>query len=487
MAVMLHDLLLDSLSRQSDISLQRQIYEGIQEAILQGHLPVNARMPSTRALAEHLQVSRVTTSLVYERLTIEGYLYSKSGSGTYVADTLPRTFHRDPTMSESMEADRLLSNRGVEITRRVTGLAKAGGAFVPGVADTEFFPFHLWRRLQNRYLKRNHAELTGYVEHGGYRPLREALSAYLYTSRAVRCSPQQVIITMGTHQSLDLIAKLLTDPGQAALVESPCHWGAQVVLSAAGLECRPLRLDEEGACIPGQQPGDGSRLAFVTPSHQYPTGSVMTLQRRRDWLSFAEAQNMWLIEDDYDSEFRYDVDPLPSLQGLGSQNRVLYLGTFSKVTFPGLRLSYLVVPESLADAFSKGMMQLYRPGFLTLQAAMADFILEGHFATHIRRMRGIYAQRRSRLQVALDAHFGSEIEYSPGQAGLHLAVRIGPKGSARKMVEAAPQHGLTLRGAYTLDPLGNDDNLLVLGYGGVKDSEVAEAVRRLKVLYDAVK
>ncbi|MBC3489423.1 PLP-dependent aminotransferase family protein [Pseudomonas taiwanensis] len=487
MAVLLHDLLLGSLDRQSGISLQRQIYEGIREAILQGHLPVDARMPSTRALAEHLKISRVTTSLVYERLTTEGYLYSKSGSGTYVADTLPRTFHRDPGTDESLEADRLLSSRGAEITRRVTGLAKAGGAFVPGVADTEFFPFHIWRRLQNRYLKRNHAELTGYVEHGGYRPLRDALSAYLYTSRAVRCSPQQVIITMGTHQSLDLIAKLLTDPGDAALIESPCHWGAPVVLSAAGLECRPLHLDLEGARIPEAGVAEGSRLAFVTPSHQYPTGSIMTLQRRRDWLSFAEAQNLWLIEDDYDSEFRYDIDPLPSMQGLGNKNRVIYLGTFSKVTFPGLRLSYLVVPEALADAFSKGMTQLYRPGFLTLQAAMADFILEGHFATHIRRMRAVYAQRRSRLQSALDAYFGGDIQYSPGQAGLHLAVKIGPEGTARKMINAAVDHGLTLRGSYALDPRAGDDNLLVLGYGGIRDAEVEGAVRRLRCLYGAVR
>ncbi|WP_026145369.1 PLP-dependent aminotransferase family protein [Pseudomonas asplenii] len=482
MALQLQELLMEALRRDGPASLQRQIYEGIQAAILQGHLPVDARMPSTRALAGQLKVSRVTTALVYERLINEGYLFTRAGSGTFVADTLPRSGGHDDPPAPIDAAEPLLSSRGLGITARVTALARGAGAFVPGVADAQHFPFHIWRRLQNRYLKRNHAELTGYVEQGGHLPLREALCTYLYASRAVKCSPRQVIITAGTHQSLDLLAKLLTDPGDTALVESPCHWGAPVVFSAAGLHCAALQLDEEGARLPEQD--TRARLAFVTPSHQYPTGQVMSLQRRRDWLSFARARNLWLVEDDYDSEFRYDIDPLPAMQGLGSENRVIYLGTFSKVTFPGLRLSYLVVPDALADAFAKGMTQLYRPGFLATQAAMADFIREGHFASHIRRMRGVYAERRRLLKASLQTHFGEAIHYSQGQAGLHLAVRIGPPGTARKMLEQAGVFGLALRGAYTLDPQADDGNLLVLGYGGIQDSELDDAVRRLRALYE---
>ncbi|QXI31452.1 PLP-dependent aminotransferase family protein [Pseudomonas vanderleydeniana] len=473
---------MDALRRDGPTSLQRQIYEGIQAAILQGHLPVDARMPSTRGLAEQLNVSRVTTALVYERLINEGYLFSRSGSGTFVADTLPRSHRRSDRHEPLATAESLLSARGLGITARVTALARGAGAFVPGVADAQYFPFHIWRRLQNRYLKRNHAELAGYVEQGGYLPLREALCTYLYASRAVRCSPRQIIVTCGTHQSLDLLAKLLTDPGDTALVESPCHWGAPVVFSAAGLQCAALQLDEEGACLPDGE--TDARLAFVTPSHQYPTGRVMSLQRRRDWLSFAGARNLWLVEDGYDSEFRYDIDPLPAMQGLTSESRVIYLGTFSKVTFPGLRLSYLVVPDVLAEAFAKGMTQLYRPGFLATQAAMADFISEGHFASHIRRMRGVYAERRRLLKSSLETHFGQAIHYSHGQAGLHLAVRIGPPGTARKMLEQAGAFGLSLRGAYTLDPQADDGNLLVLGYGGIREGELDEAVQRLRALYE---
>ncbi|CAM3773272.1 putative rhizopine catabolism regulatory protein MocR [Pseudomonas reidholzensis] len=485
MRSLLHDLLVSQLQRSAEMTLQRQLYRIIQASVLEGHLPVDYKMPSTRALADQLQISRITVSLAYERLTDEGYLYARPGSGTYVADTLPQAYAQPTTVQAPEAVEALLSQRGMAITARVTGLAKAGGAFVPGVADADLFPFHIWKRLQNRYFKKSQGELTGYVEHGGYRPLREALASYLYASRAVKCSPEQVIITMGTHQSLDLIAKLLSDPGDTVRVESPCHWGAPVVLSAAGLNVLPMGVDAEGACLPVIEKGDNPRLVFVTPSHQYPTGNIMTLQRRREWLAFAEAHNFWILEDDYDSEFRYDIEPIPSLQGLDSRQRVIYMGTFSKVTFPGLRLSYLVVPEPLADAFSKGMTQLYRPGLLPIQAAMADFIQEGHFASHIRKMRAVYGERRSLLQACLREQFGELIAFSSGAAGIHLAVNISPVGAAQKMIEQAANFALTLRGSYHIDP-GVHDGLLVLGYGGVKVEEIPAAVRRLRQLYDAV-
>jgi GntR family transcriptional regulator/MocR family aminotransferase len=211
----------------------------------------------------------------------------------------------------------------------------------------------------------------------------------------------------------------------------------------------------------------------------------MSLQRRREWLAFSDARNIWILEDDYDSEFRYDTEPLPSLQGLDTKHRVIYLGTFSKVAFPGLRLSYLVVPEPLADAFSKGMTQLYRPGLLPVQAAMADFIQEGHFASHIRKMRTVYAGRRNLLQRSLLQQFGSKIQFSAGAAGIHLAVTVTPKGIAREMIRRAPEFGLTLRGSYQLDATVDDD-LLVLGYGGIKEPDIAPAVQRLRQLYDSI-
>ncbi|WP_178116493.1 PLP-dependent aminotransferase family protein [Pseudomonas brassicae] len=484
MGSLLHDLLVGTLERGGEVTLQRQLYQAIQAAILQGRLPVDHKLPSTRALAQQLLVSRLTVSLAYERLLDEGYLYARAGSGTFVADTLPQVSVE--VLPGEGVGQAPLSARGKAITARFGALARVAGAFVPGVADADLFPFHVWKRLHNRYLSKRHADLGGYVDQGGYRPLREALSAYLYAARAVRCSPAQVIITMGTHQSLDLVARLLADVGDTVWLESPCHWGAPVVFAAAGLHCAALQIDTQGACLPTPEPHATPRLAFVTPSHQYPTGNIMTLQRRRDWLAFAEAQNLWMVEDDYDSEFRYDIEPLPSLQGLGRQDRVIYLGTFSKVTYPGLRLSYLVVPEALADAFGKGLTQLYRPGFLAVQAAMADFIQEGHFARHIRKMRAEYAERRSYLQHCLDVCFGELISYSSGQAGLHLAVRIGAPGTARKMLAQAEGFGLVLRGGYSVDPQADDQNLMVLGYGGVKVTQIEAAVQQLRALYDRV-
>ena len=482
MSAPLLELLLGGLDRQAAASLQRQIYRLIRDAILQGHLPADLRMPSTRALAGQLQVSRITTALAYQRLVDEGYLYARAGSGTFVADTLPQSYQSQPAAAP---AEARLSQRGQAITARVTGIARAGGAFVPGVADAGLFPFHIWKRLHNRYLGKRHLALTGYVEQGGYQPLREALAAYLYAARAVQCHPRQIIITQGTHQSLDLIAKLLADPGDEVLVETPCHWGAPVVFAAAGLLARPSGVDGEGACLPALAPEATPRLAFVTPSHQYPTGNVMSLARRREWLAFAEARKLWLLEDDYDSELRYDGEPLPSLQGLDSGQRVIYLGTFSKVTFAGLRLSYLVVPEALAAMFAKGLTQLYRPGLLPLQAAMADFIQEGHFASHIRKMRAVYAERRSLLQASLRRHFGERVAFSAGAAGIHLALRVQPPGSARQMIQRAGEFDLTLRGSYPLDEQVEDD-LLVLGYGGVGAADIEPAVQRLRKLYDAV-
>ena len=484
MASLLHDLLVGTLDRDGGVTLQRQLYQAIQAAILQRRLPVNHKLPSTRALAEQLLVSRLTVSLAYDRLLDEGYLYARPGSGTFVADTLPQVKTGVPAPDTPDQAP--LSARGKAINARFGAVARAEGAFVGGVSDADLFPFHIWKRLHNRYLSKRQAHLAGYVDQGGYRPLCEALSAYLYAARAVRCSPAQVIVTQGTHQSLDLVAKLLGDPGDTVWVESPCHWGAPVVFSAAGLHCAPLAIDAQGACLPSAVPAAAPRLAFVTPSHQYPTGNIMSLQRRRDWLAYAQANNLWVVEDDYDSEFRYDIEPMPSLQGLGGEDRVIYLGTFSKVMFPGLRLSYLVVPEGLAEAFGKGLIQLYRPGYLSIQAAMADFIQEGHFARHIRKMRAEYAQRRSCLQQCLDEAFGALIGYSAGQAGLHLAVRIGAPGTARKMLAQAPAHGLVLRGGYSVEPDADDDNLLVLGYGGVMVGEIEAAVQRLRRLYDQV-
>jgi GntR family transcriptional regulator/MocR family aminotransferase len=290
------------------------------------------------------------------------------------------------------------------------------------VCDISYFPVQTWRTIQNRYLGEQHTDLMGYSNPGGYLPLRRALSEYLRVSRAVRAAPEQIIVTMGVNQSIDLCSRILTDEGQLAYVENPCHWAAPILLRANGLEVATVDIDQDGMRI--DQCVGHPRLIVSTPSHQFPMGVTLSDERRQTLLDRAEQWDAFILEDDYDSEFRYDQRPLPSLQGIDKNDRVILMGTFSKVMYPGMRLSYIVVPPDLVDCFAAASLRLYRPGHLSLQAALTDFIVDGHFSKHIRRMRAVYGERQSELLRCLDQHFGSELETSRHAAGLHLTVRI---------------------------------------------------------------
>lgn len=489
---LLSDLILSKLEDDEQTPLQRRIYKAIQQAILTGRLSPGHRLPSTRALAQELQLSRITVTLAYDKLSAEGYIVSNQGSGTFVADTVPSVDRsvEHAAAKAIVRGSPRLSRRALDIVGSTHGATEHEGAFVPGVADTSNFPFHIWQRMQNRYTKKPYSGLTGYSSGGGYLPLRTALAEYLQISRSVKCTPQQIIITMGTNQSLDLCARLLADAGDVALIEEPCNWSTSVIWRAANLQVVPVPLDEEG--VRAQQfpfaetaPAEMPKLLFTTPSHQYPMGVSMSLQRRRLLIELAKNFNFWIIEDDYDSEFRYDSSPLPSLQGLDDHDRVIYLGTFSKVMYPGLRMSYLVVPESLADAFSSGLTQLYRPGQLSLQAAMSDFISEGYFATHIRRMRTIYAERQAELRRSLRDHFGETMKLSSGGAGLHLTTRFTTEVNLPALTMIAQKQGVSLRELSLYHQLPTAAKGYVLGYGGVSCEQIEPAVRKLAFAYES--
>lgn len=490
---MLSDLLQNSLKTAGDTSLQRRLYRIIRAAILQGQLGPGQKIPSSRALASELLLSRVTILGAYENLLAEGYLVSRRGSGTFVADTplLPQPVSTkfqatapSPGITKAISVAPMLSLRGSKAIVGTRGITAYEGAFVPGVADVRHFPFHQWLRVQNRYWRKQHLQLTGYGDNGGYRPLRQALAEYLQVSRSVRCRPEQIIITAGTHQSIDLCARMLTDPGDAAIVEDPCHWAGPVVLQAAGLDVMSIQVDDEGLCLPPHPLPSAVRLAFVTPSHQYPSGVSMSLPRRNLLLERAHAQNFWIMEDDYDSEFRYDTQPLPSLQGSDAFGRVIYLGTFSKVMYPGLRLSYMVVPEDLAESFSVGLTQLFRPGSLVTQAAMAEFITQGYFATHIRRMRNVYAERQAELRRALACNFGDQITLSNGKAGLHLTSYFRRGIDLGKMAKLAEKEGVMLRALSHYQQGTSDKQGFLLGYGGVATDAVGGAVKKMLAAYE---
>ncbi|AMP02323.1 bacterial regulatory s, gntR family protein [Collimonas arenae] len=466
--------------------LNRQIYLAIREAILSQLLPSGLQLPSSRDLAGELGISRNTVTYAYEQLIAEGYLETRPGSGTFIADTTPdqipeARLNTLPLTDPSGQSE--LSAHGAQLIRQAGVSDLQWGAFMPGVPDVTLFPNKIWSRLQNKHWRRSRAELLTYGEAGGYLPLREAIAEYLRMARSVNCNASQVIITTGIHQSLDIVVKLLGEHGDSAWVEDPCYWGTRSVLNSLGIKPVAIPVDAEGMRMRLANLRQPPRFICATPSHQYPLGMVMSLSRRRMLLEYAATRKVWIIEDDYDSEFRYGSRPLASLQGMDTNDRVLYMGTFSKTMFPSLRIGFLVVPESLANAFAIGVSELYRGSQVFLQAIMADFMTEGHFASHIRRMRVLYAERLQLLQAAIERHFGDRITLTGGEAGLHLALGLPPQCDDIAISRAAREVGIVAR------PLSryfmNSDtarNGLLLGYACVPNEQIGPAFDKLAAI-----
>lgn len=473
---LLSDWLHLQLERDSAEPLYRQLFRLLQRAILSRELPANARLPSSRLLAAELGIARNTVTQVYEQLAVEGYVVSRGGSGTFVADSGPDEIVGAAPPRPVVTAAPTLSARGRRLIDTAGVASRQLGAFMPGVPDMTAFPGRVWSRLQNKYWRRTRPDLMTYAPGGGYRPLREALATYLRTARSVNCAPEQIVITAGIHQSIDLAVRLLADGGDRAWVEEPCYWGIRSVLQSGGLTLEPVPVDAEGMDPGGRGSHGAPRLILVTPSHQYPLGVVMSLARRRTLLEYARRHGSWIVEDDYDSEFRYGSRPLACLQGLDSAGRVLYAGSFSKTLFPGLRIGYLVVPEALAPAFATGSAELYREGQMLTQAVLADFIAEGHLSSHIRRMRGLYRERRRVLMEAIASRFGDRLPIMGDNAGLHLVIALPAGTDDRAVAEAALARGVAVRplSNYYTEP-GRAQAGLLLGYGGVPVEGIAPA------------
>ena len=444
----------------------RRIYEVIRRAITSQVLPAGERLPSTRRLAEDLSVSRNTILAAFEQLLDEGYVASQTGSGTYVTYNQHDGFSKeiansntaeDLSTETNVENTSLKSEACIELSQR--GLAACGSnkqksennsgetnnevqPFTPGEDDYAGFPYALWRRLLNRQWRTPDPALLDSSHDGGYLPLRKAIADYLRVSRAVNLTYDQVLITSGTQQSIDLCARLLTDHGDCAWVENPGYWAARRVLEVNGLQLHPVNVDKEGMAPSTKDYRTTPRLIYTTPSHQYPKGMVMSYGRRRLLLDYAQNCKAWIIEDDYDSEFRFEGRPISSLQGMDQNGRVLYLGTFSKVMYPGIRLGYLVVPPNLVESFKSGLYELQRPGQVVIQAALADFIEEGHFASHIRRLRQIYGERRRLLQAALAPIASVGARLSTVDSGLHLVVEFDSICDDVRVAELASVQGL---------------------------------------------
>jgi len=486
-----HDLIAAvPLERESATPLFRQLYARLKDAILQGALVPGARLPATRELCRLLGVSRQTVLAAYDQLTAEGYLRGGVGQGTFVDQALPLA--RQAPAPGAPGLLRALPERGAALATSMARIRLYDGplrAFRPSMPGLDLFPFELWRKLEARHL-RGSGPYLGYGPANGYAPLRELLCAYLRASRGVVCTPEQIVITSGSQQALYLLAQLLLAPGDEVWVESPGYQGACAPMLVAGARVKTVPVTSEGMDVAyGARHYPNARLVFATPSHQLPLGPTMSLARRLELLRWAETKRAWVIEDDYDSEYRYTGPPLASMQSLDRAGCVVYVGTLSKVLFPALRLGYVVAPPALAEPLARAKAVVDMHHAMLPQAVLADFIAEGHFMCHIRRTREAYAERRATLMEALEDRLGERLVCGPADVGLDLCTHFRPDRRGRipneaEIARAAGEAGIELR------PLGYYANAaatpecavapgLLLGFSAVKPEAIRNGVEAL--------
>ena len=493
----IHDLIASApLDRGGAVPLFRQLYSRLKDAILRGALAPGARLPATRDLCRLLGVSRQTVLAAYEQLTAEGYLRGGVGQGTFVDEALQLGLAHQEKPAPGLL--RPLPERGAAIAAAMARVRSHDGpvrAFRPSMPGLDLFPFDVWRKLEMRQLRRPGPHL-GYSEPSGHAPLRELLCAYLRASRGVECTPGQIVITSGSQQALFLLAQLLLAPGDGVWVESPGYQGAYAPLAVAGARLCTVPVTAEGIDVAyAAQHYPDARMAFATPSHQLPLGTTMSLARRLDLLRWATDNKAWIIEDDYDSEYRYTGPPLASLQGLDRAGCVVYVGTFSKVLFPGLRLGYVVAPPALAEPLARAKAVVDRHSAIVPQAVLADFIAEGHFARHIRRTRDAYGERRATLLDALEDRLGDRLRCGPSDAGLDVCAHFKPGRDGRlpdeaRVAQAALAAGIELRPLdyYANGAAGPECAVtpgLVLGFSAVGTADIRRGVDELAQVFRA--
>lgn len=477
------DLLLQRLAEQNDDKLYKRLYNAIRISILDGSLKVSMRLPASRDLAKMLSISRNTVITVYEQLLAEGYLLSRKGSGTFVAKTLPDSYLSSDSVIVSSNQKKhpvKFSKRGAKLLSNSSASSQQWGAFIPGVPDVNEFPHQLFSKIQARINRRPAPQELTYASQGGNQELHHALVDYLRVARSVRCEPEQILITEGIHQAIDLITRMLCDPGDHVWFEEPGYWGIRNILRMNEMTICPQPVDESGMVFPTKVEKDPN-LIFVTPSHQYPLGSVMSLRRRLQLLEIAEKSGSWIVEDDYDSEFRFSGQPVPALQGLTKDAPVIYIGTFSKTLYPALRLGYVVLPKALVSELKMAHSELYRGGHLLIQKALGLFIKEGHYAAHIRRMRLLYARRRALLSELILQHLGeSALSEFNSNAGLHLILNLPDQCDDQAICQQASEQNVLVR------PLSNyymqQKNArrgLIMGFACVPEEQMTTAFMKL--------
>jgi GntR family transcriptional regulator/MocR family aminotransferase len=460
--------------------LFRQVYLGLRQAILSGTFHAGDRFPSTRDLAEQLGISRTVVLLAYDQLLAEGFVVGRSGSGTYVSEGLAVS----PPGTRENSAKVRLSGFGSSAAAAASKVNFPGRRSTPvrydfayGRSDVETFPFEMWRRLLLRHARRAPVRELDYGPAAGSLALRKAISAHLRRSRAVVCDASQVIVVNGSQQALDLAARLLLERGDHVAIEDPQYQGAREIFRAAGARLHAVPVDCDGL-DPTRLP-DRARIAFVTPSHQFPTGAILPLARRLALLEWAKRKDAVVIEDDYDGEFRYEGQRLESLQGLDTEGRVIYVGTFSRTVFSALRIGYLIAPKSLVPAFTSAKWLCDRHTATLEQQTLAEFITSGTYERHLRRIRRRNAARRGALLDAIHKYLGDRVKVTGDGAGAHVVLWPSQRHSEEGVVSRAASQSVGVYGISRYFLTRPSQLGLMLGYSRLNEQEIREGIRRL--------
>ncbi len=473
-----------SLDQGAKSPLHRQLFLQLREAILEGTLKSGMRLPSTRLLAKDLGVSRNTILAAFDQLMAEGYLESRTGSGTFISDQIP-----DEVLAKSGKKETLqkidrhfpLSSHAEKLHQSKATQPYHGGPFSPGTPELEQFPFADWARMLSRHWRRPKRELLIGNPIGGSRELREALSDHLAQTRAVKSDPEQVIVLSGSQQAIHLVVRAFANPGDPILMEDPGFPGMRNTILGAGATPVPVPVDDEGFSLKDAiKLAPDARLACIAPSHQYPLGPTMSLSRRLDLLNWAKQNDSFLLEDDYDSEYRYTGRPLSSLQGLDTDQRVIYVGSMSKVMFSGLRIGYMVVPPDLVDMFLSLRRDMDGHSPATVEPALAEFIRDGHLSAHIRRMKLLYEERQKCLLKLLLEQCGEYLEVEPQESGMHLVAFLKEDISDIDVEARCKEDGLLLRALSRFYYGTPSQNGLIIGFAGTATAQMPIHVEKLR-------
>ena len=465
-----------TLDRNAVTNLHRQLYSQLRSLIERRVLSSGTALPSTRFLTKDLAIGRNTVIAAYDQLALEGYLLMRRGASPLVMD-LPTPAATMNTLQT--EIGNAISSRGKIMVAQPYHHGKPGHlAFHPGLPDPDNFPFNTWSKLLSKRAKLARHDLFGTYHVRGYPPLCEAIARYLTASRGITCKPEQIVVTNGAQSAFDLLARILIDPGDTVWMEEPGYYGAGAAFLSAGATLAPLHVSDNGWNL--EPPSIAPRVIFVTPSCHHPLGVTMPMEQRLNLIHMAEAWNSWIIEDDYDSEYRFQGHPIPALQGISASSRVVYVGTFAKILFPAMRLGFLVVPDAIREGMVSALSVTGQFAPLVTQAALADFMNEGHFTRHLRRMRRLYAARRQYFMDICEDYLGPWLQLRRTESGIQLVGLFHQDHDDRVVARAALEQGINVSPLSIQYRHSNIQRGLVMGFAAADEKTTKKAMAKLR-------